>query len=736
MRNLRVFEGRAYRPRAELIVCLALVSGLLIAAPVGARAGAGSGLRGNEEVTIDVARSHKASGLSNGELRRAVARMRDGRSPGEGITTDGNRIVVEVLHELTRGKAIHAVENLGGRVTGSVGDELVQAEVPFGRLVALEATAGVTEVRRPLLANVLPDEDDVTSPITPGDIQATDGAEVVKTNADAWHAAGLNGAGVKVGIIDYFGGTKWNSSVAAGDLVGASGTFCRYQGQTCDVWAQNESHGVAVGEVIHEMAPDAQLYVATVGTASDMQAAVDYFKQQGVTIISRSLTAEYDGPGDGTGPIATVIDNAVAGGITWFNSAGNNAGSGADEGSYWRGTWQDANANGWLDFAPGDELMGFRCLFSNGLRWSDWGAGKTDYDLYVYDTATSTTPVIIGNSDQAAVGALPLEHASYNCNANDPIDYLAIHLYAPGSSGTQGDTLEYMMNGGGVEYWQNPYSASGPASDSASPGALSIGAVDPANGTTIANYSAWGPTNDNRTKPDLSAAACVYSHVYAPDCFNGTSSATPVTAGAAALVKGADLAATPSALKTYLLTNAFVDRGDPGTDNVYGKGELLLPDPPGGGGGGATYRPDAQVKRSGSYFMWKGNDIYNTSGRNQMWGITGPRGVTTTFNLKVQNDGDTADSFAIQGMTRSGFSVTYLRGRTNITTAVLDGTYATPPLAPGSSYKITMRVRPGRSATPGYQYPFKIDMASFGAWANGTGIYLADTAGVKYNVRS
>ena len=98
-----------------------------------------------------------------------------------------------------------------------------------------------------------------------------------------------------------------------------------------------------------------------------------------------------------------------------------------------------------------------------------------------------------------------------------------------------------------------------------------VGAIDPALGTTIATYSANGPTNDQRIKPGLSAAACASSFTFSPDCLSGTSAATPVVAG---------LAHTPAELKSYLLTQATVDRGAAGTDNTYGAGELILPDPP------------------------------------------------------------------------------------------------------------------------------------------------------------
>ncbi len=159
-------------------------------------------------------------------------------------------------------------------------------------------------------------------------------------------------------------------------------------------------------------------------------------------------------------------------------------------------------------------------------------------------------------------------------------DYLAVHLAAAGS-GTAGDTLEFQVNGTGLEHWSNPSSAAVPAADSASDGALAVGAVDPATGTTIGFYSSQGPTNDNRTKPDISAASCVASFTYSPDCFNGTSAAAPVAAGAAAIIRGSGLADTPAAIKSYFLTNAFIDRGAVGTDNVFGVGELRLPNPAG-----------------------------------------------------------------------------------------------------------------------------------------------------------
>ena len=170
------------------------------------------------------------------------------------------------------------------------------------------------------------------------------------------------------------------------------------------------------------------------------------------------------------------------------------------------------------------------------------------------------------------------------------MDYLTINLWNSGN-GTSGDVLEFMTNQGALEYWQNPHSASGPASDTASAGGVSVGAVDPALGTAIAPYSSQGPTNDGlyggtaRISPDISAASCVASYPYAPSCFNGTSAAAPASAGAAALIIDAGLGRTPARTKTYLLSEATGDRGASGSDNVFGAGELTLPTPPSGVGG-------------------------------------------------------------------------------------------------------------------------------------------------------
>ena len=207
------------------------------------------------------------------------------------------------------------------------------------------------------------------------------------------------------------------------------------------------------------MAPSAQLYFASTGSSSaaDLQSSVDYFASRGVKVISRSETGEYDGPGNGTGPTASVVDNAVARGMLWVNSAGNSAGGGNEPGAYWRGSWYDPDADGWLNFSGGDELLDFDCAFVNGLRWSDWGSARTDYDLFVYDDPGVSILKVSSEDDQAD---RPPAARACEQPASVRRQRHRLHggkLYAVGG-GVPGDVLEIMTNGSFVQYWTSPYS--------------------------------------------------------------------------------------------------------------------------------------------------------------------------------------------------------------------------------------------------------------------------------------
>jgi hypothetical protein len=512
------------------------------------------------------------------DIDQALARRLSGQRP----TSISVEILTSDEHAVEQ-----AVNHLGGTVSGSVGGQLVQAFMPAAAIEQLSSISAANYVQRPVRINRVPREEAVGFGAVVGD-------EVQLTNAAAWQQAGMTG-NVRVGIIDFFDLRLWNTN-EHGPVPNAAHQFCPdlteglcTAGQINPV--NGDRHGVAVAEVIKDMAPGAELFLATTSTTAETQAAIEWFVQNGVHIVTRSLGAPYDGPGDGTGPLDAVVDYASAHGITWFNSGGNDAAF--EYGRYINGV----DANGYVDFDNGagvDTMLRIDPqnggVAFDGIRWAnDWqlpAAQVTDYSVEIWQgssEASATFTGIVLNASQNG-GAPPLEAVdeSFNVGGAGQALFLRIHAdsnYSPAAP----DTVEVATFYGVIEFGRttSAFSAAKPVVDSRNPSLLAVGAIDPASGATgIAYYSSQGPTNDGRIKPDITAPSCVKSTMYpSPACFNGTSAASPAAAGMAALLLARGLA-EPGMPLAELIRHLVVDFGAPGPDNAYGAGEIHLPAPP------------------------------------------------------------------------------------------------------------------------------------------------------------
>lgn len=109
---------------------------------------------------------------------------------------------------------------------------------------------------------------------------------------------------------------------------------------------------------------------------------------------------------------------------------------------------------------------------------------------------------------------------------------------------------------------------------------ITVGAID--DNKNIASFSSRGPTEDNRTKPEVSAVGVdVISSVPKGGCrlcnpsgwksLRGTSMATPHVSGVVALIKQANSSLNADEIR-QLLMNTAEDRGEEGPDNTYGWG--------------------------------------------------------------------------------------------------------------------------------------------------------------------
>jgi hypothetical protein len=114
-----------------------------------------------------------------------------------------------------------------------------------------------------------------------------------------------------------------------------------------------------------------------------------------------------------------------------------------------------------------------------------------------------------------------------------------------------------------------------------------------------------------------------------------------------------------------------------------------------------SFQPDVLIKRA-ARTTYLGDNVYNASGSGQTVLSRRKHGRQQAFTMTVQNDGNAADSFRVVGPgRRRGFAVSYLLGSTDVTAAVVGGTFVTPTLAPGATTQVRLVVRVKRRARIG-----------------------------------
>ena len=378
-------------------------------------------------------------------------------------------------------------------------------------------------------------------------------------NADAWHAAGITGKGVTIGILDVgfdtyknFLGTSLPENVLAHSFV--AGTEIDQTGET---------HGTSVAEIIHAIAPDAELVFATYDTSTEMRQAVEWLVSQDVDVISNSTNFVH-GPNDGTGAKAQMVDWVVGKGVFWVNSAGNY------RLEHYRASFQDSDGDGWHEFASGDKEMMAIYPYDDAslsLYWDDWKNPSQDFDLYLYDG--NENEIASSTEAQNGSGTYPNEYLYYKFPGEGPY-YVAFYA----QNATRPVTFNFFLRHGEIEYATPQYSIGTPANSRSS---VSVGAVD-WQSDSIEEYSSQGPSEDGRLVPEISAPTNVKSEAKG-DTFGGTSAACPHVSGAAGLVLQAFPEYTPQQVRDFLFDRA-IDLGENGPDYDYGNGRLWLGDAP------------------------------------------------------------------------------------------------------------------------------------------------------------
>lgn len=474
------------------------------------------------------------------------------------LTPDGNISLVLILDTEEHAPLVDQLESVGitvvsahrDRVNIAVPLTLIRAQLEteepgaiFKRLTELEHVIAVRLPERRV-----------------PDAGATEGEGVAIIGAQAWHLSGFTGAGIRIGVLDLgFYGYQ--------DLLGVE-LPNDVTVKTFGLYDNEEVHGTACAEIIHEVAPDAELLFAWYdGSDAAMGEAVDWLVGQGVDIISHSA-AGLSGPRDGSEWDARLVDSVAARGILWVNSAGNEALS------HYRGIFTDQDGDAVHEFAPGEEMLALYSYDNEGyikvaLSWQDdWEKPAQDYDLFLYD-GEGNILAASRNTQSGQPGQEPVEIITYETNGETV--YAVVAAY----NVDRPLTLDIFARGADVAYPSAEYSVCSPAD---AVGSLTVGAVNWWN-DTLADYSSHGPTTDGRLKPEISAPTGVSGSTYGDRGFNGTSASCPHVAGAAALVWQAYPEFTRQEVVDFLLDHAVDLEGD-GPDTGSGYGRLQLPAPP------------------------------------------------------------------------------------------------------------------------------------------------------------
>jgi hypothetical protein len=437
---------------------------------------------------------------------------------------------------------------------------LVQAQVPYDQIKRLASNDRVRHIRPPSYA--------LTRTGT------------VNSQGDAVHrcdiirgAYGLTGAGRKVGVISN-GINGIGSSQSSGNIPAT------YQAQSArsDGNLDAGAEGVAMMEIVYDLAPGAALAFSNPSTSAEMVNAINILDSTFHCNVICDDLGFSDDPFFQDGVVVARIDQAVANGAIYCSSAGNDGYQSYHESDFVGVTQKIGSTNMTVQNfnGAGDWNIDFSIPANSSaivlLQWNDpWGASGNDYDLYVTNSGGNSV-YALSNSRQNG-NADPLEGVQVTNNTGSAVTrYIAVRKF----SGADRHLKIVLWYGTLLQYYTATGSVYGHA---AGVNAIACGAVRYSTPSTIEYFSSRGPVRIDfpsltyRNKPDLCGAdgISVTGSGGFVTTFYGTSAAAPHVAAVCAQVWSADTGLSNTFVRN-LVQNTAVDLGVPGFDNTFGYG--------------------------------------------------------------------------------------------------------------------------------------------------------------------
>ncbi len=526
------------------------------------------------------------------------------RAPDPGVADE--LVTVDIRADVTPA-VLARIRALGGTVLSSLPRyRAIRARLPLAAVEKL-ATLDAVQFIRPAdeaITNQSLERSAVARTTGAGNERNTSEGDVAHRADKARETHDVDGTGIGIGVLSN-GVDTLAERQATGDLPARVTVLAGQTGEG--------DEGTAMLEIVHDLAPGAELYFATIlGGQAQFAANIEALCAAGADVIVDDAIYPIE-PAFQDGIVAQAINAAVADDCVYFSMAGNGGNLSSYSGRR-AGVWEGDYAAGSALVVSG-ETVGVRHDFDSGpgvavenpvtrdsehefvLQWADpLGASANDYDLFLVDNngnvLDSSTTTQDGTQD-------PIESIR-----SRRINHLGDRLVIVKVSGE--DRYLRLNN---VGAWFTSVTAGQTFGHNAASNAITVAAVNVTtaggeggvfNGTeSVEWFSSDGPRRiffrpDGAAitpsdfsssggqllqKPDLTAADRVSTATPGFETFPGTSAAAPHAAAIAALMLEAAGGPTNVTLDELrkAMTDTALNIGDTGADRDSGAGIVMAP---------------------------------------------------------------------------------------------------------------------------------------------------------------